>query len=183
MINVANVGCIKNFIFQYFSPLAGYTRLAKQQRTHFMAGWIHARELPTHILQFVLFSSAIVFKYFHTLPHEKIPLCFALLPLILRNNTKMNHEESVLRSNMRNLCICFASCIFSCYERILWPARKSSVTGFMINTTRYQVLLHRSWKARYSHFLKKGPAYPIFRFSLILIEKRLNFYMTFTAVW
>ncbi len=37
-------------------------------------------------------------------------------------------------------------------------------------------------KLRYTHFLKMESKYPIFRFSLILIDKSLNFYMTFAAI-
>ncbi len=51
---------------------------------------------------------------------------------------------------------------------------------YMVRTLE-EVILHRSWKARYSHFLKRESKYPIFRFSLILIEKSLNFYIVFTA--
>ncbi len=47
--------------------------------------------------------------------------------------------------------------------------------------SRQKVPLGRSWRGR-CYFLKIRSKYPIFRFSLILIEKRMNFYnVTFTA--
>ncbi len=40
----------------------------------------------------------------------------------------------------------------------------------------------RSWKSKYTHFLKTRSKYLNFRFLLILAEKSVNFYMTFTAI-
>ncbi len=64
------------------------------QNSHKYISWLShkkkvTRENCLHMFRkFVLFSRAIVFSQFHPLLHEKIPLCFAKLPLLLRNNAK-----------------------------------------------------------------------------------------------
>ncbi len=45
---------------------------------------------------------------------------------------------------------------------------------YMYWRAREKVPFCRSWKAKYSHFLKTGSKYQIFRISLILILKSLN---------
>ncbi len=86
---------------------------------------ICAQKLPTHVSQSVLFSQA---KWFHPLSQEKIPLCLAELPLVMRNT---KHEESVSWINVKKheKPLMHAS-IFSSHKCVLWSSHKLSIVLF-----------------------------------------------------
>ncbi len=101
-------------------------------------------ELPTHNLQFVLFSYAIAFKWYQSLPQEKIPLCFARFLFLLRNNTKTKHKISVLQSNVKNLHTHFTSRLFLYYECVSWPSHKLPEASYTLFVFQRHFVRHYS---------------------------------------
>ncbi len=67
------------------------------------------------------------------------------------------------------------------WHKKFWQVDKHD--EFTCDIIRQKVPPCRSWKMRYSHFLKRGSKCLIFRCLLTLIEKSLTFYMTFIAIW
>ncbi len=113
-------------------PKAGYRWLAKQLWRHFM---VVSQEKSTlmRIAQ-THFTVCTIFlcKWFHPLPHKKIPLCFAKLPLLPRNNVK--HEKSVLWRNKPASDDLWDSC-----KHILWLSCKKKVRCMRIACTCFAV--------------------------------------------